>query len=87
SWRHEMNNGHNTVGSDALALSLKEAAKVLSISERHLRSLVAKKLIPVVRLGRRVVVPRSLLAAALERLATPTQRPRSSSESQVKRRN
>jgi excisionase family DNA binding protein len=41
--------------ADRLALSVREAAKVTGVSERHLRSILPE--IPHVRLGGRVVIP------------------------------
>lgn len=46
---------------DRLLLPAEDAAKVLSISERHLWTLTRTKRVPCVRLGRRVLYPRAKL--------------------------
>lgn len=48
-------------------LSVDEAAEALSVSPRHVRTLIERGELPSLRLGTRVVVPR----IALERLGVP----------------
>lgn len=55
--------------AERLALSVEEAGGLLGISRDLAYDLVACGTIPSVRLGRRVVVPRRALEAALDRLA------------------
>jgi excisionase family DNA binding protein len=50
---------------DKLAYSIEEAARALSVSERTFRGMVAREEIRVVRVGRRVVIPRDALAELL----------------------
>lgn len=54
---------------ERLALSVEEAGALLGISRDLAYDLVACGTIPSVRLGRRLVVPRRALEAALDRLA------------------
>jgi len=49
-------------------LPLREQAELLSISWRHLQELSKKRLIPCVRLGRRILFNPLHVAAALEKL-------------------
>jgi len=49
-------------------LSLRSQAELLSISWRHLQELSKKRLIPTVRLGRRMLFNPIHVAAALEKL-------------------
>jgi excisionase family DNA binding protein len=51
-------------GNERLVLTVTEAAGVLGISRAHAYELVARRELPALRLGRRIVVPRR----ALERL-------------------
>ncbi len=53
-----------------IALTLPEAAEAIGISARHLESLVADGIIPVVRLGGRRVIPIDVLQRTLARLAS-----------------
>jgi excisionase family DNA binding protein len=53
-----------------LALSVEEAAELLGISRSLAYELAARGQLPVLRLGRRLVIPR----AALERLLDGTER-------------
>ena len=55
--------------SERLALSVEEAGALLGISRDLAYDLVARRELPSVRLGRRLVVPRRSLEEALERLA------------------
>jgi excisionase family DNA binding protein len=51
-----------------LALTVEEAGALLGISRDLAYELVARKELPSIRLGRRLVVPRRALEAALDRL-------------------
>jgi excisionase family DNA binding protein len=55
--------------SERLALSVEEAGALLGISRDLAYDLVARRELPSVRLGRRLVVPRRALEEALGRLA------------------
>jgi excisionase family DNA binding protein len=55
--------------SERLALSVEEAGALLGISRDLAYDLVARRELPSVRLGRRLVVPRRALEDALARLA------------------
>ena len=55
--------------SERLALSVEEAGALLGISRDLAYDLVARRELPSVRLGRRLVVPRRSLEEALDRLA------------------
>jgi excisionase family DNA binding protein len=55
--------------SERLALSVEEAGSLLGISRDLAYDLVARRELPSVRLGRRLVVPRHALVEALDRLA------------------
>jgi len=54
---------------ERLALSVEEAGALLGISRDLAYDVVASRIIPSVRLGRRLVVPRRALVAALDRLS------------------
>jgi excisionase family DNA binding protein len=54
--------------NERLALSIEEAGALLGISRDLAYDLVARRELPSVRLGRRLVVPRLALEAALSRL-------------------
>jgi excisionase family DNA binding protein len=54
--------------NERLALSIEEAGALLGISRDLAYDLVARRELPSVRLGRRLVVPRRALEAALSRL-------------------
>jgi excisionase family DNA binding protein len=54
--------------TERLALSVEEAGALLGISRDLAYDLVARRELPSVRLGRRLVVPRRALEAALARL-------------------
>jgi excisionase family DNA binding protein len=56
-----------TTGLLILLFSLKESAKILSISPRSLQTLIATKQIPVRRIGRRVLIHRKDLEAFARR--------------------
>ena len=49
-----------------LTLSIEEAAKVLGISRTLAYELVARRELPAIRLGRRIVVPRRALEALVD---------------------
>ena len=49
-----------------MTLSVEEAAEILGISRAFAYKLVKKDELPIVRLGRRVVVPRRALETMLE---------------------
>ena len=53
--------------TDAMALSKNEAARMLGVSLRTVDRLIALKQLPVRRLGRRVLIPRSVLLDLLRR--------------------
>lgn len=64
---------HNTerpVAVDPI-LILPEAADVAKVSVRHLQSLIASGRLPVVRLGRRVLIRRETLLAFLASIERP----------------
>ena len=52
--------------NDRLTVSVEEAAEILGISRALAYSLVARQELPSLKLGRRVVVPRSALHRMLE---------------------
>ena len=54
--------------TERLALSVEEAGELLGISRDLAYDLVARREIPSVRLGRRLVVPRRALEEALDHL-------------------
>ena len=54
--------------TERMALSVQEAGALLGISRDLAYDLVARRELPSVRLGRRLVVPRRALEEALERL-------------------
>ena len=51
------------MGSDRLVLTVAEAGELLGISRAFAYELVARGELPVIRLGRRVVVPKAALLA------------------------
>jgi excisionase family DNA binding protein len=53
--------------TEAMALSKSEAAQVLGVSLRTIDRLIAMKQLPVRRLGRRVLIPRTVLQDLLRR--------------------
>ena len=55
------------MASDRLVMSVTEAAELLGISRGLAYELARSEKLPVVRLGRRLVVPRKALALRLER--------------------
>jgi len=57
--------------TDALAFSPAEAAEALGVSERTLRKLITRGELRVVRVGKRVLVPATVLREMLEPQATP----------------
>lgn len=57
--------------TERLTMTVSEAAEVLGISRAFAYELVGRGEIPVVRFGRRVVVPRRALETLLE-VGTPT---------------
>ncbi len=63
-----MSHAPSNVDANPLALSAREAAKTLSISERLLWTKTQAGEIPCVKIGRRVVYPRHLLRAWLEKM-------------------
>jgi excisionase family DNA binding protein len=63
--------GVEMAGTEHFTLSVSEAAEVLGISRAFAYELVGRGEIPVVRFGRRVVVPRRALETLLE-LGRPT---------------
>lgn len=55
---------------DRLALSVEEAGALLGISRDLAYDLVARRELPSIRLGRRLVVPRRALEEAIGRMAS-----------------
>ena len=53
--------------TERLTLSVPEAARACGISERHFRVLISQGDVPIVRVGRRVLVVRTQLAEWLAR--------------------
>jgi excisionase family DNA binding protein len=53
--------------SNKLTLSVPETATLFGISRAHAYELVARKELPALRLGRRLVVPRKALETMLQR--------------------
>lgn len=58
-----------------LVLTVEEAAKALRISRGLAYELVRRGQLPALRLGRRIVIPRHALEAALDAGANDTPRP------------
>lgn len=56
---------------DRLVFSVREAAEVLGISKSHAYELVARRVLPSLRLGRRIVIPRDALYRFLDGTAEP----------------
>lgn len=54
------------MNDNRMTLSVEEAAEILGISRAFAYKLVKKDELPIVRLGRRVVVPRRALETMLE---------------------
>lgn len=59
-------------GGDRLVVTVAEAAELLGISRAFAYELVARNELPVLRLGRRIVVPKAALLAMLGVLGTPS---------------
>jgi len=57
--------------ADQLAFSPAEAAEALGVSERTLRKLITRGELRVVRVGKRALVPATVLREMLEPQATP----------------
>lgn len=55
----------DTDGSSSLVLTVEEAARLLGISRALAYELVARRQLPHLRLGRRIVIPRRALEALL----------------------
>jgi excisionase family DNA binding protein len=49
-------------------MTVNEVAEFLRVSPRHVHNLIERGLVPVTRLGRRVVIEQSKLIKALDRL-------------------
>ncbi len=58
------------MSGERLTLSVEEAANILGISRAFAYQLVAKKELPAVRLGRRIVIPRKAVEAIVEQART-----------------
>ncbi|HUR18665.1 MAG TPA: helix-turn-helix domain-containing protein [Acidimicrobiales bacterium] len=58
------------MSAERLTLSVEEAARILGISRAFAYQLVAKKELPAVRLGRRIVIPRKAVEAIVEQART-----------------
>jgi excisionase family DNA binding protein len=54
------------MGDDSLVMSVEEAAALLGISRGLAYDLVRRQVVPSIRLGRRLVVPRRRLMAMVE---------------------
>ena len=52
--------------SEKLVLSVEEAAQLLGVCKVHLYKLIREGQIPILKLGRRIVVPRCALLKMLE---------------------
>ena len=63
--------GTTPTGETKLVLTVTEAAKVLGISRGLAYQLVRQGVIPTIRLGRRLVVPKARLTALLGESQTP----------------
>jgi excisionase family DNA binding protein len=65
-----MTRTEEVVGMDSgkLALSVPEVAELLGISRAFAYELVARRELPALRLGRRLVVPRHLIEALLNQV-------------------
>ena len=63
-----MQESHADPRPEQLLLNTRDAAKLLSISDRHIRELIATGAIRSIKIGRRRLVPRSALAAYVESL-------------------
>jgi len=61
----DQNGGGVRMDSTKLALSVPEVAQLLGISRAFAYELVARRELPALRLGRRLVVPRHLIEALL----------------------
>ena len=58
--------------NERLTLTVDEAAQVLGISRALAYELIARRQIPSLRLGRRIVVPRRALEAIVEQAGAET---------------
>ncbi|MFZ1414148.1 MAG: helix-turn-helix domain-containing protein [Defluviicoccus sp.] len=56
---------------DRLAFSIEESAKVLGVGRSHVYELIKRGLIVPAKLGRRTIIAKSELEAALHRLRAP----------------
>lgn len=61
------------MSAERLTLSVEETATILGISRAFAYQLVAKKELPAVRLGRRIVIPRKAVEAIVEQARTTEQ--------------
>lgn len=61
---------HEGVVTNKLAFSVKEAAKAIGVSDDVMYELVHREDFPKVILGRRIIIPVSLLVAWLQKEAT-----------------
>ena len=68
-------NDSDVTEGDAMLLTVKEAAQVLRLSRAFTYELVARGDLPVVRFGRRVLIPRAALMRHVEGLVADTQSP------------
>jgi excisionase family DNA binding protein len=59
--------GGNAMEGESWVLTVSEAARLLRVGRNHLYECVRRGEIPVLRLGRRILVPRSALQRMLER--------------------
>ena len=65
-----------TEKTEKLAVGIREAAQMLSVSPRTIQNYVAAKLLPACKIGRRTVIPVRALEAFLRTdHPSPTQRP------------
>ncbi len=51
-------------------LTVPEVAEFLRVSPRHIHNLIERGLVPVTRLGRRVLIERTRLLKALDKITT-----------------
>jgi len=59
--------------SEKLVLTVLEAGEALGVSRAHAYLMVKRGLLPVIKLGRRYVVPKSALMKMLENAGSKTQ--------------
>jgi excisionase family DNA binding protein len=65
AYRPQIDHGPAALASDRLVLSVAEAGELLGLSRAFAYELVARGELPVVRFGRRIVVPKAALLELL----------------------